>query len=73
LNQNVRLEFTAKDDNVRVNQQIPRPDETEPLDNISLNPMQIRTFVIRSGAFTTLPNTVNIIVLLCISLWKIFA
>jgi hypothetical protein len=74
LSQNTRLEFNVKGEETRVSQQLPRPDASETFDSIALNPMQIRTFVVRTNsAASTGANAVTVVALIVISMWKIFA
>jgi hypothetical protein len=72
LSQNTRLEFKVEGEE---SQQLPRPDASETYDSIALNPMQIRTFVVRtsSAAAAFSANAVTVVALIVISMWKIFA
>ncbi|XP_059478778.1 lysosomal alpha-mannosidase-like [Neocloeon triangulifer] len=73
LEDNVRLEFKVEGED-EVSQQLPRPDPSEDATNITLNPMQIRTFIIqsRSGAISNFPNLISLAALLALALCRAF-
>jgi hypothetical protein len=71
LSQNTRLEFSVEGEE---SQQLPRPDAAETFDSIALNPMQIRTFVVRTNSAAAAgANAVTVVALIVVSIWKIFA
>jgi hypothetical protein len=73
LIENTRLEFNVEGEEARVSQQLPRPDASETFDSIALNPMQIRTFVVRtSSAAASGASAVTVVALLAVSMWKNF-
>ncbi|CAB3366560.1 Hypothetical predicted protein [Cloeon dipterum] len=53
LSDNVRLEFKIEGEE-SASQQLPRPDPNEDLANLTLNPMQIRTFIVQTRSSATM-------------------
>ncbi|XP_065339498.1 lysosomal alpha-mannosidase-like [Cloeon dipterum] len=72
LSDNVRLEFKIEGEE-STSQQLPRPDPNEDMANITLNPMQIRTFIVqtRSSATMTAPCFILLLALAILTIINI--
>ncbi|XP_059478736.1 lysosomal alpha-mannosidase-like [Neocloeon triangulifer] len=71
LEDSVRLEFKVEGEDG--SQQLPRPEPDEFKTNITLNPMQIRTFIVQpptGGANTIAPSVFSFVSIFALTLWK---